>query len=193
MNPLHSTVDPFSLARTADANATFEEHEDLKTILLAGSARFEIQAVAEVQTKGPVFSIYTACIGSRDSLAPALGFFGGIHRLTCNPAHYPSHYAANARDADVAAWIRIRKTAPVSPVNAWRQLWATARFSCAAQPPRCPTLSLSSAADGLVHPHCSARVAAAWQAVHHQHPWAGHDLPHDDPDWVCQRIVQWLD
>ena len=92
MNPLHSTVDPFSLARTADANATFEEHEDLKTILLAGSARFDIQAVAEVQTKGPVFSIYTASIGSRDPLAPALGFFGGIHGLERIGSQLILHY-----------------------------------------------------------------------------------------------------
>jgi Serine aminopeptidase, S33 len=108
-----------------------------------------------------------------------------IHRLTCNQAA--------ARADDVAAWVRIRRSAPVQAANAWRQLGAAARFSSAAEPPRCPTLVLSSAADRLVHPRCSARLARAWQADHHAHPWAGHDLPHDDPGWVCQRIAHWLE
>lgn len=107
-----------------------------------------------------------------------------IHRLTCNDT--------SSREHDIAAWQLIRKTAPVSPDNAGRQLWAAARFSCAAAAPRCPTLVLSSSADRLVDPRCSQRVASAWQAEHHTHPWAGHDLPHDDADWVCQRVTDWL-
>ncbi|HYW56595.1 MAG TPA: alpha/beta hydrolase [Polaromonas sp.] len=107
-----------------------------------------------------------------------------IHQLTCN--------RATTRDEDLAAWRRIRKSAPVSAANARRQLWAAARFSSAAQAPRCAVMVLSSAADDLVHPLCSTRLAAAWQARHHQHPWAGHDLPHDDADWVCQRTADWL-
>jgi hypothetical protein len=80
----------------------------------------------------------------------------------------------------------------VSIANAWRQLKAAAAFTMAA-PPACPALVLSSAADHLVHPRCSARLAQAWQAAHHEHPWAGHDLPHDDADWVCRRITNWVD
>lgn len=107
-----------------------------------------------------------------------------IHTLTCN--------RAAQRDADIAAWIQIRRDAPVSAANAWRQLKAAAAFTMTA-PPACPTLVLSSAADHLVHPRCSARLAQAWQAVHHTHPWAGHDLPHDDAEWVCRRIAGWMD
>ncbi len=107
-----------------------------------------------------------------------------IHRLTCQ--------RIAARDEDVAAWVRIRKSAPVSLASASRQLWAAARFSGAAERPRCPTLVLSSAADQLVQPLCSARLARAWRAEHHEHPWAGHDLPHDDAGWACERIADWL-
>jgi pimeloyl-ACP methyl ester carboxylesterase len=107
-----------------------------------------------------------------------------VHRLTCN--------RATQEDADIAAWTRIRKDAPVSAANVWGQLKAAAAFTMTA-PPLCPTLVLSSAADHLVHPRCSARLAGAWQAVHHIHPWAGHDLPHDDADWVCRRIADWVD
>jgi hypothetical protein len=51
---------------------------------------------------------------------------------------------------------------------------------------------LSSRGDQLVHPRCSARLAYAWNAEHHEHPWAGHDLPHDDPEWIFQRLAVWL-
>lgn len=107
-----------------------------------------------------------------------------IHQLTCQQRAL--------RNQDLATWSRIRSSAPVSAANAWRQLWAAARFCSAAAPPPCPALVLSSARDQLVHPLCSARLAQAWQAEHHQHPWAGHDLPHDDADWICQRLAGWL-
>ncbi|MBC7608924.1 MAG: alpha/beta hydrolase [Polaromonas sp.] len=107
-----------------------------------------------------------------------------IHAITCNQTA--------SKESDIAAWLDIRKSAPVSEANAQRQLWAAARFVCAPTPPACRTLLLSSAADHLVHPACSNQLAQAWSAVHQQHPWAGHDLPHDDTDWVCDQLVDWL-
>ncbi|GAB3470498.1 alpha/beta fold hydrolase [Polaromonas eurypsychrophila] len=107
-----------------------------------------------------------------------------IHALTCE--------RSAAMEKDLAAWVHIRKSAPVQASNAWRQLWAAVQFSAAAGKPHCPTLLLSSSVDRLVHPRCSLRLAQAWQASHQQHPWAGHDLPHDDADWVCQTITDWL-
>ncbi len=107
-----------------------------------------------------------------------------IHRITCNHAAH--------RDADLMAWQHIRRSAPVGSANALRQLLAAARFACAAQTPRCPALVLSSIADQLVSPLCSTQLAAAWQVPHQVHPWAGHDLPHDDGPWVCEQVADWL-
>ena len=81
MDPLHHAADLSLLARTADASATFDEYEDLKAILRAGGAYFDIQSVGRISTRSPSFSLYTASIGARDPLAPAVGFFGGIHGL----------------------------------------------------------------------------------------------------------------
>jgi alpha-beta hydrolase superfamily lysophospholipase len=106
-----------------------------------------------------------------------------IHQLTCR--------RTGTREQDLAAWVQIRRSAPVTAGNAWRQLWAAARFSAAPAAPSCPVLLLSSANDGLVHPRCSAALALAWRADHLVHPWAGHDLPHDDAAWVCQSIAGW--
>ncbi|QBR00460.1 alpha/beta fold hydrolase [Paraburkholderia pallida] len=94
--------------------------------------------------------------------------------------------------ADLDAWRAIRASAPVSRANALRQLLAAARYTVRGVP-RCPALVLSSRADSLVDPVCSARLAQAWRATHREHPWAGHDLPHDDPQWlvdaVCARFA----
>ncbi|MCJ0765645.1 alpha/beta fold hydrolase [Variovorax terrae] len=107
-----------------------------------------------------------------------------IHRLTCR------HTASRAQD--LAEWLEIRRSAPVSAANALRQLWAAARFRAGAAAPACPTLVLSGRGDALVNPVCSQRIAAAWGCAHEQHPWAGHDLPHDDAGWTCEAIAHWL-
>jgi pimeloyl-ACP methyl ester carboxylesterase len=107
-----------------------------------------------------------------------------IHRLTCNNT--------GTLNADLARWCDIRRSAPVSRGNALRQLWAAARFAAADAPPRCPLLILSSLNDKLVDPACSAKLAAVWGAGHREHPWAGHDLPHDDPAWTAAQVHAWL-
>ncbi|MFC0401181.1 alpha/beta fold hydrolase [Paraburkholderia rhizosphaerae] len=107
-----------------------------------------------------------------------------VHALTCN------NRVSLADDLDT--WSAIRRSAPVSRINAWRQLMAAASFRAESQPPRCRTLILSSAADGLVNPLCSARLAAAWRAPHRHHASAGHDLPHDDPAWLVEQMLDGL-
>ncbi|RYF40146.1 MAG: alpha/beta hydrolase [Comamonadaceae bacterium] len=108
-----------------------------------------------------------------------------IHRMTCA--------RAGQRQEDLAAWRHIRHTAPVSVASVLRQLAAAAVFSAGPQPPQCPALLLSGAGDQLVNPVCSERLALAWRAGHRQHPWAGHDLPHDDGAWLAAQIAQWLE
>jgi len=108
----------------------------------------------------------------------------GIHRLTCNNVE--------TQEDDLGTWSEIRRSAPVSRGNALRQLWAAARFAAGAAKPACPLLILSSQADRLVNPICSTKLAAAWDALHREHPWAGHDLPHDDPAWTAGQVQAWL-
>ena len=102
-----------------------------------------------------------------------------IHGLTCA--------RRDTFAADIEAWRAIRENAHVSRANALRQLAAAARFK-ARGVPRCTVLVVSSRGDRLVNPVCSARVARAWGAWHVEHPWAGHDLPHDDPQWLVDTL-----
>jgi pimeloyl-ACP methyl ester carboxylesterase len=89
----------------------------------------------------------------------------------------------------VGQWTALAQAHPVSAPNALRQLWAAARYRAPRQRPPVPLLLLASSADRLVHPSCSARLADRWQVPLHVHPWAGHDLPLDDPTWVLDQVV----
>ena len=83
-NPPPPTIDLYTLTGTQDTTATFDEHDAQKKNLRAGNGQFEIETVCEVHTRSSpfsVFPIFTASIGSRDPLAPSIGFFGGIHGL----------------------------------------------------------------------------------------------------------------
>lgn len=88
-------------------------------------------------------------------------------------------------------WIAWRQRHPVRRGNALRQLWAAARFRAAEAAPVPPMLLLNGAADRLVSPRCSARLASAWALPLRTHPDAGHDLPLDDGDWVAAQIADW--
>jgi pimeloyl-ACP methyl ester carboxylesterase len=102
-----------------------------------------------------------------------------IHGLTCA--------RRDTLAADLDAWRAIRANAPVSRANALRQLGAAALYT-ARGVPRCAVLVVSSRGDRLVNPVCSARLARAWDAPTAEHPWAGHDLPHDDPQWLVDVL-----
>jgi hypothetical protein len=60
---------------------SFAEYDELKMILAAGSASFEVRTLCETHVHGRTFPVLTASVGSRDPMAPAIGFFGGIHGL----------------------------------------------------------------------------------------------------------------
>ena len=81
MDSFHRAFDPPPLAATPESGATFDEHEELKAILRAGSALFDSQTVGRITAGARSFPLLVASIGSRDPLAPAVGFFGGIHGL----------------------------------------------------------------------------------------------------------------
>lgn len=115
---------------------------------------------------------------------PPLEIERAVLRLT---SANPAHHAANVL-ADWATW---RLDSPVSAGNALRQLAAAARFQAPSDTPTAPMLVLRSAGDALVDPRCSARLAAHWQLPIATHPWAGHDLPLDDGEWVAQQVHDW--
>lgn len=97
--------------------------------------------------------------------------------------------AARGGYAERAA--RIADESPVRRVAVMSQLLAAARFW---PPPRegvrARLLFLASRSDALVSPACSRALARLYRAPYEEHPSAGHDLPLDDPHWLCERIAR---
>lgn len=80
-----------------------------------------------------------------------------------------------------------------SPENFFRQLWASSRYSFPKSQPIRRILFMVAEGDSLVHPNCSKRLAAKWNAPIASHPRADHDLTLIDPDWVITRIKKFTD
>lgn len=100
---------------------------------------------------------------------------------------------AAARAPVLAHWAAVRRQRPVSGRNALRQLWAAARYRAPATAPQPPLLLLASRHDQLVASACSQALAVAWNLPLLMHPFAGHDLPLDDPAWVVEQVRQWAE
>ena len=95
-------------------------------------------------------------------------------------------------DPVIAQWAAVRNQRPVSAPNALRQLVAAARYRAPVVAPVVPTLLLGSCHDQLVDGRCSGAIAKAWVVPVRMHPFAGHDLPLDDPQWVINEVRQWV-
>ena len=99
---------------------------------------------------------------------------------------------APERSAVIAQWAVVRRQRPVSAANALRQLLAAARYRASVVAPAAPTLLLGSQQDQLVSSRCSQAIAKAWGRPLHMHPFAGHDLTLDDPQWVIDEVLRWV-
>ena len=96
-----------------------------------------------------------------------------------------------AKNGYVERAVRIADESPVRRVAVMSQLLAAARFW---PPPReglrARVLFLASRNDALVSPASSRALARLYGAPYEEHPNAGHDLPLDDPHWLCERIAR---
>ncbi|QUJ70326.1 alpha/beta hydrolase (plasmid) [Photobacterium sp. GJ3] len=97
-------------------------------------------------------------------------------------------------DPDILrSWLKWRKECPTERKNLLRQLNAAATFRYKDVPDK-PVLLLASQHDELVDISCSQLLAEHWRCPLHVHPSAGHDLPLDDPEWVCRLALNfWQD
>jgi pimeloyl-ACP methyl ester carboxylesterase len=94
------------------------------------------------------------------------------------------------RDRYARTAAEFARDAPASRRSALVQLVAAARFV----PPKRAQLGtrllfMSARNDALVNPRCSRDLAAWYGVTSEEHPWAGHDLPLDDPVWMCEHIL----
>jgi pimeloyl-ACP methyl ester carboxylesterase len=95
--------------------------------------------------------------------------------------------------SDIDERVSIRRDRPIGRSVALRQLLAAARFTAPKRPLRVPALVIVSAQDRLASPRLGPTLAAKLGAAYVEHPWAGHDLPFDDPAWLVGELVRWAD
>jgi len=103
---------------------------------------------------------------------------------------------SNRRDHDQAiaqAWAALDELRPISAGNRLRQIIAAARYRPGDIKPQAPVLLLNSQADRLVASACSEAIQQKWRLPLHRHPWAGHDLPLDDGEWVVAQLQAWVE
>jgi pimeloyl-ACP methyl ester carboxylesterase len=101
-----------------------------------------------------------------------------------------SRYGAEPRQ--VESRVEAYRRHPIRRLNLIRQLRAAAAYRSPPESPAAPVLLLNSRGDRLVDPACSEAIARHWHVRLATHPWAGHDLPLDDPEWILAEVADWL-
>ena len=90
-------------------------------------------------------------------------------------------------------WLHIQQRRPVTFRNAVAQLRAAVSYRPCSAAPAARALLLASAGDRIVHWHCSRTLARRWQWPLMVHPDAGHDLVLDDPQWIIQQLMAFIE
>lgn len=95
-------------------------------------------------------------------------------------------------DELLAQWQEWAVQKPVTAINILKQIYTASRFKA----PELPKSTIEkitiivSAQDELVHPDCSLQIAKRLGADIITHPRAGHDLPLDEPEWLCKILLR---
>jgi pimeloyl-ACP methyl ester carboxylesterase len=90
----------------------------------------------------------------------------------------------------ISQWVSIERLHPIRRVNVVRQLFAALRF--AVKRPNCRLLFISSIQDALVSCQASQAMAIQWKVALINNQLDGHDIPLDNPDWLCKQLLSWL-
>ncbi|PSV34121.1 alpha/beta hydrolase [Photobacterium sp. GB-27] len=88
-------------------------------------------------------------------------------------------------------WANWKEQHPISCLNMFNQLNASREFILPNKLSQ-PISLLTSEQDKLVNYQCSIDLANYWNLPVHIHPTAGHDIPLDDPKWVCEHAKRFL-
>lgn len=95
--------------------------------------------------------------------------------------------SSERREYALPIWTKESEDHPIQFKNFFRQLKAAGSYQFPAEAP-VPTVLLASENDHFVNVSCSKNLAKSWGCMIHFHPWAGHDLPLDDPRWVVEKL-----
>lgn len=89
-------------------------------------------------------------------------------------------------------WARVSSEHPPRMTNLLFQLLAAATYYPPPIELKIPGLVLVSEGDRFVDPKCSYRISERYHLPLRQHPWGGHELALDDPEWIVTTVEDWL-
>lgn len=95
--------------------------------------------------------------------------------------------SSQRRAEELPGFTRYSLQHPMKISNFLRQIWAAARYKVPQKLP-VPVYLIGSYGDKLVSPNCTLRIAQKWGVTPVMHPWAGHDVGVDDPDWLLKQL-----
>lgn len=155
-----------------------EQHpEDFGRIILMNTSDPRHSFFFERLRPGNYLSLLNLLVQKRDPLAREKEVLRMTTRLVKNTDELAAQYAPIPTP---------------SAGNFLRQLRAAQSFQTPKQAPNVPMLFLAGEKDFFVNPICSKRLAWAWDQLLMMHPEAGHDLSTDAPDWICEKIRDWV-
>lgn len=99
--------------------------------------------------------------------------------------------SVTAREKALPIWNRLANERPIKASTFLHQLLAAAQFKNIPFDTKVPVLLLSGLGDRLVDPSCSFLLHDKTRWPMEKHPWGGHDLTWDDPDWILNHIKTW--
>lgn len=88
-------------------------------------------------------------------------------------------------------WLEYRTRFPPSRLAAIKQMIAAYKYRSPRNRPIPHIKIIASKGDSIAHFSCSLRLGNYWNESIDLHPWAGHDLPLEDPDWLIASLVSW--
>lgn len=107
---------------------------------------------------------------------------------------------ADRREEVFLDWVKIAQDREWKPVHILKQLFSAAVYrpsiapiKTAGQEKAMAGLVVSSLGDRLMDPSCPKVLAKSLSVPMVSHPWAGHDLGVDDPEWLVDRLVEFWD
>ncbi|MEZ4704730.1 MAG: alpha/beta hydrolase [Bdellovibrionota bacterium] len=102
-----------------------------------------------------------------------------------------THANKEDRQHVLEQWVDIQRRKPISLWNSISQLISSALFYHP-ETSKIPILLMRGMGDELVNPSCSEKLKDVWKTELVTHPSGGHNLMHDDPQWVLTHVKQFL-
>ncbi|MFT6028918.1 MAG: pimeloyl-ACP methyl ester carboxylesterase [Oleiphilaceae bacterium] len=99
-------------------------------------------------------------------------------------------YAQDARLLNY--WLYLRENYPPSRKAALQQIVAASRYLAPIKKPLASVCLIASKRDRIASHHCTQNLAEYWGIDYHLHPEAGHDIALDEPEWLADNLVNFV-